>query len=534
MTGTTEPTDAPAGPHEAPAEPAEAPAEPADAPAAAKAPVATTPEEPAEAEPAPAGAHSPDEPSPDEPRAETPLQALPVEDEAKWRRYGPAPVRVPGRAATALGRFGRFWIHEWTLATFGALALAVVMTWPSALHPSTTIPADIWDPTLQAWQLAWSGHILRTDPTQLWNGNAFFPDPYSYAYSDSLLGYFPAGLVGNGPVAALIRYNIIFILLHALAFFGAYALVRQLGAGRIAGAAAGAAFAYAPWRWGQAGHMHVLSVGGIALSLAMLARGHGFSLTGPARPKRAGWAVAGWCVAAWQISLGFGIGVPFGYVLGGLTLAWIAAWLLRGAPRPHWGLVAADTVGLLLFLAVTAFMAVPYLRVVERFPYARRSLDDVRLYSPNLRAFLTAPAQSLPWGHAHEAARATMSAPAETTLLPGFILLGLALAGLSFSIWSARARLVLFLGVVVSVIFAMGTNFLGGTYTYAPVFHYLPGWDAIRTPGRLIIWTTLLLAILAAGAVGALVSRAGDIIAQRYPSRPGLLLRVALILPVLL
>src|SRR5205823_13343039 len=96
----------------------------------------------------------------------------------------------------------------------------------------------------------------------LWNGNAFYPDKYSYVFSDTLFGYFPAGLFGNGPSAALVRYNVVFILLHALAFIGPYALVRQLGAGRTAAALAGAAFAYAPWRWGQAGHMHVLSKAG--------------------------------------------------------------------------------------------------------------------------------------------------------------------------------------------------------------------------------------------------------------------------------
>ena len=36
----------------------------------------------------------------------------------------------------------------------------------------------------------------------------------------------------------------------------------------------------------------------------------------------------------------------------------------------------------------------------------------------------------------------------------------------------------------------------------------LPGFDGLRTPGRLMLWTTLLLALLAAGAVAALAERA--------------------------
>ena len=97
---------------------------------------------------------------------------------------------------------------------------------------------------------------------------------------------------------------------------------------------AGAAFAYAPWRWGQAGHLHVLSSGGIVLALAMLARGHGFSLRDGYRPDRVrpGWAIAGWLVAAWQISLGFGIGLPFAYVLALFVVAAVVAWLLMPLP----------------------------------------------------------------------------------------------------------------------------------------------------------------------------------------------------------
>ena len=197
------------------------------------------------------------------------------------------------------------------------------MTWPTLRYPLHTIPQDYWDPSLQAWQMAWSGHILLHRPAQLWHANTFYPESWSFAFSDTLLGYAPAGMLGTGPEAAVLRYNIIFVLAHALATFGAYALARQLGAGRIGGAVAGVGFAYAPWLLAQAGHLHVISNGGIPLALAMLARGHGYSLRYGYRPRRshAGWAFAGWLVATWQISLGFGIGLPFVYILAGLTSA---------------------------------------------------------------------------------------------------------------------------------------------------------------------------------------------------------------------
>ncbi len=93
-------------------------------------------------------------------------------------------------------------------------------------------------------------------------------------------------MIGTGPEAALVRYNIMFVLAHALATFGAYVLARQLGAGRIGSAVAGVSYTYAPWLLAQAGHLHVLSNGGIPLALAMLARGHGWSLRHGYRPER--------------------------------------------------------------------------------------------------------------------------------------------------------------------------------------------------------------------------------------------------------
>jgi hypothetical protein len=387
--------------------------------------------------------------------------------------------------------------------------------------------------------MAWAGHAITHDPLNLWNANAFYPDLYSYTFSDTLLGYFPAGLIGTGPTATVLRYNIMFVLLHALAFLGPYALVRQLGARRTAAAVAGAAFAYAPWRWGQAGHMHVLSDGGIPLALAMLARGHGYSFARGFRRElvKPRWAFAGWCAVAWQISLGFGIGLPFAYLLGVICLVVGVRWLyrfLRHRTVPGRRVLIADGLGLVVFGAVAAFMARPYLEVVKLHPEAPRSVEDLKIFSPSLRAFITAPAQSLPWGSAHDAARATMQAPAETTLLPGFMLIGLAVAGLFFSTWRLRTRLWLLAATAVSVVFALGTEFLDGRYTYVPLFEHAPGWAGIRTPGRLVIWTTLLLAVLAAGAVGALLSRSYELAAERVPYRPSVVVRLATLLPLVL
>ena len=201
------------------------------------------------------------------------------------------------------------------------------------------------------------------------------------------------------------------------------------------------------------------------------------------------------------------------------------------AGRPHFGrrLLRADGIGVLVFGAVGVFMGLPYLHVIQQHPEARRTLKDVAFFSWSIREFVTAPAQSLPWGALHEAARTNMGTT-ETTLLPGFVLYGLAAAGLVFSVWSIRTRLWLLAGVVMTVVLAMGTRFFGGTYTYAVLFDYVPFFSSNRTPGRLVVWTTVLLGILAAGLVAACY----ELAAERVTGRPGRLVQLAAFLPVLL
>jgi hypothetical protein len=138
------------------------------------------------------------------------------------------------------------------------------------------------------------------------------------------------------------------------------------------------------------------------------------------------------------------------------------------------------------------------------YPGSRRSIAELQQFSPTLRGLFTAPGENWMWGQRHEAARALLSWVPEMALLPGFTVIILAAVGLFISRWPVRRRLLLALGVVVSAALALGTNFAGdGEPGYITLYKILPGFDAIRTPGRLIVWTTLLAAIMAAGTVSA-------------------------------
>jgi hypothetical protein len=486
-----------------------------------------------------------------------------------WGHFAPVEKRPPGLVRRVLTGFGRGLVHEWTLVGAFGVLLAVVLTWPTAAHLSTTIPNDIYDPLLQTWQIAWNGHALVTNPLHLWDANAFYPSSDSLAFSDSLLGYAPIGLLGSGPVAALVHYNVLYILAYALAFVGMYALCRQLGARWPGAAMAGAAFAFAPWRLAHGGHLNILSAGGIPLALAMLARGHGFTLRrravvtvddedgddgdrplarvvtrpGGFDPARArwGWALGGWLVAAWQVTLSWGLGLPFCYLLGGIVVVslvvLVVRWLIGRRRRYPLSLLLGSLGGLIVFGLTCVYMGLPYLRAVNANPNARRSVADLQLFSPPWQGFLIAPDSSWLWGDVHARARQALPFQPEMTLLVGLVLLGFALVGLFLSVWHWRVRLLLAVGVAVSVVLAMGTRFPpGGRYTYLELYHWLPAWSSMRTPGRLVLWTTLLLGLLAAGAVSTLQERAAEVALSRgrNPRRLGPALRLALVLPLLL
>jgi hypothetical protein len=394
-------------------------------------------------------------------------------------------------------------------AALGASLLSVVMNWPLVLNLGEDVPKDLGDPLVQAWQVAWGGHALVNQPLDFFQSNQFWPLADTLAFSDALLGYAPAGLIGSGSEAAVARYDVLFLFAYALAFFGAYLLARELGIGPAGAIVAGAAFAFAPFRLEQDGHMHVISSGGIPLALALGVRGY--------RLRRPWPVLAGFAVATWQLSLGFTLGLPLAYLLAALGVIAAIVWLIRGRPAPDRRLLVATAIGAALFIAAAAVISRPYFRVADEHPKATRGPAEVESYSGPNSVFLAAPDENPVWGDATAGLRDDFEHIPEKTLFPGLVIVALAIAGLWSASYPRGLRIALVAGVAVASVLALGFQREDGwLWPYRVVYDVLPGWEAIRTPGRLITFSSLGLALLAAGGAELATRASAGRVAARW------------------
>ena len=404
-----------------------------------------------------------------------------------------------------------------------ACVLAAGMN-PSLTANLSKVPGDSADRLFQSWQVAWNGHALLSQPLDFFDSNAFWPLDNSVAFSDALLGFTPAGVIGAGPEAAVVRYNLLFLFTYASAFFAAALLAREVGAGWPAAAVAGAAFAFAPWRLAHHNHLHVLASAAIPLCLFLLLRGY--------RRSRPQLVFAGFLAATWQVSLGFTLGLQLVYLLGLLGVGWGIFWL-RARPKVSLPVLGATVLGAVFLMAWSGLQAVPYFKVLDDHPEAERGPEAVTFYSPPLRSFAVASPENLVWGEATEARRETLAWSPEMALLPGLVIVLLGLAGLAAPGLPGRWKVALGIAAVGTAILAMGYSFLGGRFTYRWLYELAPGWQSIRTPGRLFTLTSLALAVLAGLGAQALVRLATGERGEGARRAIGLALPVLLLVAVL-
>jgi hypothetical protein len=474
------------------------------------------------------------------PQASTP-SAVPAQPLAGETRAPAGPIasarapRSAPRSSPALER----WAPSPALAraelawvVLAGVLLAVITSWPLVLHLPSRIAPDLGDPVRTAWQVAWVGHAMLHNPLHIFDANAFHPHSLSLAFSDSLLGYGPSAFFGSGTVAALVRYNLLFLFAWSLCFVGAYLLARELGLRALGAAAAGVAFAYAPYRVTEAGHLHVISSGGIPLALFLLLRGY--------RRGSRGLVLAGWLVSAWQISLGFTLGLQYTYLIGllALLLAW-RAWRGRSLPAlrppPMRQLLAVTCIGVAVAAGVGVYEARPYLKVAHEYPTAKRTIREVKTYSAGPAALLAASSENRVWGGATAGLRggSEIHSKNESVFFPGGLLLLLALVGLAAGAYTRRVRAGLALGAGACAVLALGFGLTGAGYPYRLLYDYAPGWDGVRVPGRIFTTATLCLALLAGAGAQLLAARAGRWGARRSLASLSTVTGVALALGLL-
>src|SRR5262245_29107040 len=285
------------------------------------------------------------------------------------------------------------------------------MTWPLPPRMSTDIAADLGDPVLNAWILAWDAtHLGRG----LWHANIFYPHPYALAYSEHLLAQaiqiLPLYALTGNPILC---YNVLFILSFALSGLGMFLFARELTGSRTAAFVAGAAYAFAPYRFSTLSHLQVLSSAWMPFALYGLRRyfetGRVLALAGGA--------------SAWLLQ-----NLSCGYYLLFFSpiVALYAAWELT--TRRRWTdvktMTHVATAGAFVALATIPFL-VPYLRL-RALGFSPRSLAETDKYSADSYAYLTAdPSLRLIGSWMQQWPKA------EGALFPGFIIIALALVALA-------------------------------------------------------------------------------------------------------
>ena len=368
--------------------------------------------------------------------------------------------------------------------------LTAALTWPLVLHPGSRVANDLGDPLLNIWLMAWNARVLPLTE-QWWNAPQFYPAEGVIAFSEHLLGLSPITtpviLASNNPVLA---YNVAFFLSFLLSAIAGHILGWSLTRRHDAALVCGLAFAFAPYRAAQLGHLQVLSTYWMPLALVGLSEFR--------RDRRLRWLLL--FGAAWLLqALACGYYLFFLSVLVGMWLAWFVAgrtWTDTGRIALVWTAFAA-LLGPVLY---------GYWRAQQHYGF-RRLPDEIIAFSADILSVFEAPPNVRLWGWMEIVERP------ESAIFPGLTILLVIIIGLAASRRQGRSPFVFFV-VSAVVMWAMG---LGPqpTYMNEPFLTWgpyaslmaVPGADGVRVPAR--FWMLAVLCLSAAGALGLaqLISR---------------------------
>ncbi len=338
------------------------------------------------------------------------------------------------------------------------VALTLALTFPLVLELPRGV-ADLGDPLLNSWILAWETHALFGDePRGFFDANIFFPYANTLAYSELLIPQLvvaaPLILASGNPVLA---HNVVLLASIFATALAMYALAHSLTRSVSASMVAGLVFAFCPFMFSHLSHVQIFFAAGIPLAFLFVDRFF-------AARRTSDLTLAALSFSAQALANTY-FGVYLGLFLGlYLTIASVrhGAW----KERRFWWQMS-------LFAGIVLVCLLP---LYSHYFQLRREMGFTRLPYPGaeLEHFVVSPAFNRVWGPL-----TGQHAQPEYQLLPGLVAMLLAAIGLAERRHGARALgasrsgrlraldalLLLGVGLVFAILLSGGFEILGGRVT---------------------------------------------------------------------
>ena len=389
---------------------------------------------------------------------------------------------------------------HWRVVGF-FLVCTVVITWPQVIR-FDSIPHHE-DAFFSLWRLGWIAHALTTDPWHLFDGNIFYPERYTLAYSDGVLveGLIALPFIQAG-VPVVYVYNALVLGSFVACGLAMYLLARRLTGSTAAALLAGLVFAFAPFRFDHYYHLELLWSPWMPLAFWFAHR-----TVESGRPRDG--VGTGLCVAL-QVLSSIYYGVFLATALVVLVPVLLAGRITTLRRRALTSFAAGAAVAALLVLPYMA----PYW--LARDAVGERNAGEALLYGAGPRHYLATMPDNLLMGPV----TGSWGRP-EKRLFPGVIAVGL----LVVALWPpvTRTKLAYALVLAVAINLSFGPRGIGYEWLREHVVFY----RGLRAPARL--GQVALLAFAALAAIGA--SRLhGWLASRRRPADAVMALLIAVVL----
>jgi hypothetical protein len=367
--------------------------------------------------------------------------------------------------------------------------LAALHTWPLVTAPHRYSRVDNGDYLLNAWAISWVAHQLPRDPLHLFDGNMFWPEQRTLAYSEAMIvqGVIAAPFIWMG-ASPILAFNIVMLAGFVLTGFAFGMVARRWTGSWTAAYVTASAAGFNAHLFTRLAHLQAMHVEFIAIVLL------GMDLVFTRQRVR----------DAIVLGVGFALqGLTSVYLLVFTTWAALFAALSRMVTAARGtrtrAVVLLTAAGLLAILLLS-----PYLTSYQRLHQDRsfaRSAEDSRTLAGSYTDYLSTAA------HAHYWWSKRFVDQSSSINFPGLTVLALVAVALAHRATRRDARVRMIVAVVIGCALMSMVARLPG---YEHVHGLVPLFWALRAPSRMGQVVLLAMSLLAGYGAWRLRARWGS------------------------